>query len=77
MALKFVREMRPRGIVAVACAKELAEGIEAVGNGSGHGEDAPAIVVVPLLKDGCRDTEVDIEQGLRTLASGLHRRKDA
>jgi hypothetical protein len=77
MALRFVKETRPRGIVAVACAKELAEGIEAVGNGSRQEGEGPAIVVVPLLKEGCHDTEVDIEQGLRALASGIHQRKNA
>jgi hypothetical protein len=73
MALKFVAAMRPRGIVAVACAKELAEGIEAVGGAAGRDGDEPVIVVVPLCKEGCHDTEVDIERGLATLSRGIAR----
>jgi hypothetical protein len=76
MALKFVAEMQPCGILAVACARELAEGIEAVGKASGGNGDRPAIVVVPLTRDGCHDTEVDLEQALGALASGIHQRKD-
>ena len=57
--------------MAVACAKELAEGIEAVRGVSGQDGDGPAIVIVPLLKEGCHDTEVDVEQGLKTLGLGI------
>ncbi len=59
MALRFVSGNAPQGIVAVACDKELTEGVQAVQAMSGDGNGGPAIVVVPLLTDGCVDTEVD------------------
>ncbi len=70
MAIKFVAEQNPRGIVAVACNKELVEGVEAVhGMGENHGQ-APAIVTVALSRDGCVDTEVDEAQALAVIAVG-------
>lgn len=69
MALRFVKEYSPAGIVAVACDKELSEGVEGVKE-LAAGEEEPAIVVVPLLRDGCVDTEVDEEQVFRTIALG-------
>ncbi len=59
MAVKYVAEVRPKAIVAVACDKELAEGVEAVKKIGTGGAPFPAIVVVPLSRDGCVDTEVD------------------
>lgn len=59
LALRFVEEMRPKGVVAVACDKELEEGVAGVKNLEEAIKHAPAIVVVPLTKDGCVDTEVD------------------
>lgn len=70
MALKFVAEQNPRGIVAVACNKELAEGIEGVLGLALSAGEAPPIVVVPLLRDGCVDTEVDEAQALAAIALG-------
>lgn len=70
MALKFVAEHRPRGIVAVACHKELAEGVDGVEKLAGNGMDVPVIAAVPLLQDGCVDTEVDEEEALAALVSG-------
>jgi len=70
MALKFVVEQNPRGIVAIACNKELAEGVEAVQALAPRTTDAPAIVVVPLLRDGCVDTEVDEAQAIAAIAAG-------
>jgi len=69
MALNYVKKMRPRGIAAVACRKELEQGIQAV-NGLLSGAGQPAIVVVPLLKDGCVDTEVDLPQAERAIELG-------
>ncbi|MGQ9683832.1 MAG: DUF116 domain-containing protein [Anaerolineae bacterium] len=68
MALRFVAEMRPRAIVAIACHKELAEGIEAVAAMS-KGK-APPIVAVPLATDGCIDTQVDEEDALAAINLG-------
>ena len=66
MALKFVARTRPRGIVAVACRKELEEGIRGVAEHSGTQE--PAILTVALSRDGCVDTEVDVPRVLGIIA---------
>jgi hypothetical protein len=70
MALRFVKEHNPRGIVAVACGRELGEGVDGVKELFEDNEEIPAIVVLPLLRDGCVDTEVDEEQVLKALALG-------
>jgi hypothetical protein len=70
MALRFVKEYRPRGIVAVACARELEEGVEGVRGMVEDEGEIPAIVVVPLLKDGCVDTVVDEDQAREALSIG-------
>lgn len=73
MAIKFIKEKKPKGIVAVACMKELAEGVDAVGELEGNEKDngssnnVPVIMSVPLLKDGCVDTEVDEEEAERII----------
>jgi hypothetical protein len=67
MAVRFVKERRPKGIVAIACPKELEEGVAAVAEMSRGNSDPPAIVTVPLLRDGCVDTEVDVDQALRAI----------
>ncbi len=71
MAVRFVVEQDPRAIVAVACARELGEGVDAVGAiAKDSDRQAPAIVVVPLTKDGCVDTEVDEDLALETISAG-------
>jgi hypothetical protein len=70
MALRYVAEHRPRGIVAVACHKELAEGVDGVRGLVGDGEECPVILVVPLSKDGCVDTEVDEQLALEAITCG-------
>ncbi|HEX2922430.1 MAG TPA: DUF116 domain-containing protein, partial [Chloroflexota bacterium] len=72
MALNYVAEQDPRGIVAVACERELAEGIDGVRGLPVDGKEPPVIVIVPLLKDGCVDTEVDEQLALETIASGCY-----
>ncbi len=67
LALKYVQESSPQGIVAVACQKELEEGIRGVKELAGGDELMPPIVVVPLTRDGCVDTEVDEVEVLRVL----------
>lgn len=59
MALRFVKEKRPKGIVAVACYKELEAGVDGVNSLTQELNELPAITVVPLSKDGCVDCEVD------------------
>ncbi len=61
LAIEYVKEKHPRAIVAVACEKELKEGVQGVKMLAGTGF-CPLIVVIPLLKNGCLDTEVDFEQ---------------
>jgi len=70
MALKFIKKNKPEGIVAIACMKELEEGVCAVREfvEIGSGEGPPVIVTVPLLKDGCVDTEVDEEEAKRIIS---------
>ena len=70
MALRFVHRTQPRGIVAVACRKELEEGIQAVSAAAASSTIRPAIVAVPLTKDGCVDTEVDVPRALQTIELG-------
>jgi len=67
LAIRFVRETEPKAILAVACHKELLEGKEAV-------EELPAphplVLPLPLLRDGCVDTEVNVDEALRLLRLG-------
>ncbi len=70
MALKFVREHDPKGIIAIACHRELSEGVEGVKEMTKGELEIPAIVIVPLISDGCVDTEVDEEQALKAISSG-------
>ena len=73
MALKFIKNNKPEGIVAVACIKELEEGVcavkELVGDKKGNAStgNGPVIVAIPLLRDGCVDTEVDEEEAERII----------
>ena len=59
LAVRFVSEHEPAGIVAVACHKELEEGFDAVSR-MGYAGKPPASAVVPLSRDGCVDTDVDV-----------------
>lgn len=59
LAIRFLIEHQPTNVVAVACDKELEEGLEAIDQMEWEG-DKPTVAVVPLLRDGCVDTEVDI-----------------
>ncbi len=70
LAVRYVKEIRPEAIVAVACPQELEEGMEAVSRLSNGRNSAPVVVVVPLLKDGCVDTEVDVEAAIGKLSLG-------
>jgi hypothetical protein len=70
LALKFIEETRPRAVVAVACDKELQEGVQGVSELAPEGQNPVPIVVIPLSKDGCVDTEVDIALALEKIALG-------
>ena len=65
MALNVVKKYKPKGIVAIACSKELKDGIEGVEKM--FEDSTPAIVVVPLTKVGCVDTEVDIGHAIEVI----------
>lgn len=67
LALRFVQETHPRAVVAIACAKELQQGEEAVAS---LGPERPSLAVVPLSRDGCVDTEVNLDQALAVLRAG-------
>lgn len=70
MVLRFVEEMAPLGIVAVACEKELEMGVRGVETlALDERIRMPTITIVPLSKDGCVDTEVDIALVLDVLSS--------
>lgn len=70
LAVNYVKENRPRAIVAVACQKELEEGVHGVQELTDSDDLMPPIVVIPLTKDGCVDTEVDEEQALEIITLG-------
>ena len=70
LAMNYVKENSPKAIVAVACQKELEEGIHGVRELSENDKLAPPIVIIPLVKDGCVDTEVDEEQALKMITLG-------
>jgi geranylgeranyl diphosphate synthase, type II len=69
LAVNYVSETRPAAIVAVACQKELDEGVGNV-NSISATDYRPLMVVIPLVHDGCVDTEVDMELALRVLSAG-------
>ena len=69
LAIKYVKETRPAGIVAIACQKELKEGVESVREFS-DAYNTPVIISVPLTKDGCVDTEVDERLAMKAIYSG-------
>jgi len=69
LAVNFVREKQPEAVLAVACQKELDEGVHGVREVTGLAVK-PLIVIIPLLKDGCVDTIVDTEEALNVLNCG-------
>jgi hypothetical protein len=68
LAVKRVAEIKPGLIVAVACDKELEEGVAAV-KALDLDRVAPPIVQIPLLQDGCVDTLVDVDAVIALLRS--------
>jgi hypothetical protein len=69
LAVRFLIEHQPAGVVAVACYKELAEGLEAVEEIEWQ-NGRPRVATVPLLLDGCVDTEVDVTVARQLILSG-------
>jgi hypothetical protein len=68
LAVRFLAERQPAGVVAIACHKELEEGLEAVDQMT-WANGRPAVATVPLLRDGCVDTEVDVEMAQAVILS--------
>jgi hypothetical protein len=73
LAVNYAKEKHPKAIVAIACEKELEEGIQGV-NEFADQDVKPLIIIIPLLKDGCVDTLVDTEKALKVISAG---RRDA
>jgi uncharacterized protein len=69
LALKFVRENRPQAVVAVACDKELSEGVQGVKELAAD-NIVPVMIIIPLVKDGCVDTEVDDHEAQNVIRTG-------
>ena len=69
LAVNYISEHRPKAIVAIACEKELEEGVNNV-HGLAASVYRPLIVIIPLTRDGCVDTEVDVERALDVLSIG-------
>ena len=65
--MRFVKQLQPERIVAVACPKELDLGVRSVEEMIGSLDTVPSVRVVPLSKDGCVDTEVDVDRVLRAI----------
>jgi len=66
MAVRFVMDHQPAGLVAVACDKELEEGLEALVQIEWENGDL-VVATVPLLVDGCVDTVVDVAAARRVI----------
>ncbi len=69
MALKFIKKKKPEAVVAIACHKELEEGIGAVkveAEKSGF-KKMPLVIAVPLTRDGCVDTRVNQKQAEKAI----------
>jgi hypothetical protein len=71
LAVRFLAERQPAGVIAIACDKELEEGLEAIAQMEWEG-DRPIVVTFPLSQDGCVDTEVDIETAREIILSNGH-----
>jgi hypothetical protein len=67
LAIKYVYEKQPRAVIAVACEKELDEGVKGIENTVSEGSK-PLIIIVPLVKDGCIDTEVDVDVAIEIIS---------
>jgi hypothetical protein len=66
LAVRRVAEARPDAILAVACAKELADGVAAVQALDWPGTPPP-ILQIPLLRDGCVETDLDIDAAIKAI----------
>lgn len=60
VAQKFIKETKPKAILAIACDLELHQGVAKIF--SSNLEEKPIIHIIPLLKDGCINSCVNIER---------------
>lgn len=71
LAIRFLAEHQPAGVIAIACDKELEEGLEAIAQMEWE-DDQPIVLTFPLSRDGCVDTEVDVETAREIILSNGH-----
>jgi hypothetical protein len=71
LAVRFLAEHQPAGVIAIACDKELEEGLEAIAQMEWE-DDRPIVVTFPLSQDGCVDTKVDVETAREIILSNGH-----
>jgi geranylgeranyl diphosphate synthase type II len=71
LAIRFLADHQPAGVVAIACDKELEEGLEAIAQMEWE-DDRPIVVTFPLSRDGCVDTEVDVETAREIILRNGH-----
>ena len=60
LAVRRVIETHPQAVIAVACDKELREGVEALQTVDWP-SSPPPVIQISLLRDGCVDTAVDMQ----------------
>ncbi|MFL7794345.1 MAG: DUF116 domain-containing protein [Anaerolineae bacterium] len=71
LAIRFLAEHQPAGVIAIACDKELEEGLEAIAQMDWEHDD-PIVITFPLSQDGCVDTKVDVEAAQEIILSNGH-----
>jgi hypothetical protein len=71
LAVRFLAEHQPAGVIAIACDKELEEGLEAIAQMDWE-DERPIVVTFPLSHDGCVDTKVDVETAREIILSNGH-----
>ena len=59
LAVRYLEQRQPAGVIAIACEKELEEGLEAIDQ-MDWADGKPIVVTFPLSRDGCVDTLVDV-----------------
>lgn len=71
LAIRYVKAHQPEAIVAVACEKELEMGVKTVAsfsdNGSNNNTPEMVMLTIPLTRDGCVDTGVDVKAVLEII----------
>ena len=68
LAVRFLADRQPAGVIAIACDKELEEGLEAIAKMEWK-DSRPVVVTFPLAQDGCVDTVVDIKTAKAIIVS--------